>query len=370
MLGEYFEKITDPRQQHKVKHNMLEIVIMTICAVIAECEAWYQVVGYCQEKESWFRETLGLKLENGIASHDTFERIFAMIEPKELESSFISWTKAVNRITKGDIVSIDGKSLCASASTEQRAIHMVSAWASKNRLVLGQVRTEEKTNEITAIPELLDLLELKGCIVTIDAMGCQKKIAEKITSKEADYVFGLKGNQTLLHEDVALYFEEAVGNRKLYPEIDSASICEKGHGRIEKRSYYLTNEIDWLQSKKDWENLGGIGMVSSEVIEKGQGRTENRYFITSLTDIKAFAKAVRGHWSIENSLHWVLDVAFHEDNCRIRKDNSGENFAVIRHIAVNLLKQDDAKMSMKAKRHRCAYSDAYLHKILFQQIGF
>jgi predicted transposase YbfD/YdcC len=301
---------------------------------------------------------LKLKLLNGIPSHDTFERVFSLIDPKEMERCFFLWTGAVSELTKGEIVSIDGKTLRGSRNAENKAIHMVSAWANRNRMVLGQVKTDEKSNEITAIPMLLDMLELKGCIVTIDAMGCQKAITRKITEKNADYVLGLKGNQESIHDDVRLYFE----NEKVAQTVTTR---EKGHGRIETRSYFLETELDWLYQKPGWAGLTAIGAVKSRVWEKDVLREETRYFITSLREVKPFAEAVRGHWCIENSLHWTLDVAFNEDNSRIRKDNSGENFAVIRHIALNLLKQDDAKMSVKARRHRCAYDDDYLCKILF-----
>jgi predicted transposase YbfD/YdcC len=271
-----------------------------------------------------------------------------MINPKELEASFFTWINAVNKQLKGEIVSIDGKTICGSKNTKNKAIHMVSAWANKARLVLGQVKTDEKSNEITAIPDLLTLLELKGCIVTIDAMGCQKAIARDIIEKEADYVFGLKGNQEGLNDDVRLYFETE--------EVKAKTITkEKGHGRIETREYRLEPEIDWLYQKPEWAGLKAIGAVKSSVWENDVLHEETRYFITSLTDVKTFAQSVRGHWGIENNLHWVLDVAFNEDNCRMRKGNSGEIFAVIRHIALNLLKKDDSKMSVKSRRHRCAY---------------
>lgn len=366
MIQKYFERITDKRQEWKTKHNLLEIIVMTICAVVAECEAWYQIEEYCEEKESWFKEKLGLKLENGIPSHDTFERVFAMIDPKEMENCFMSWIRAVKQHTNGEIVSIDGKTICASREDNKRAIHMVSAWANANKVVLGQVRINEKSNEITAIPALIEMLALKGCIVTIDAMGCQKEIAQKISDKEAEYVLSLKGNQSSLNDDVVRYFETAIKERQFYPDIEDKTTQDNGHGRIEKRKYYLTNDIEWLNQKRDWKNLRSIGMVKSIIKENGEKREESRYFITSLTDIETFSKAVRSHWGIENGLHWVLDVAFNEDRCRMRKDNSGENFAVIRHIALNLLKQDDSKLSIKAKRHKCAYSDRFLYKILFE----
>ena len=251
------------------------------------------------------------------------------------------------------------KSICGTADDENRAIHMVSAWANKQRLVLGQIKTDDKSNEITAVPQLLDMLNIENCIITADAMNCQKEIAKKIIDKKADYVFGLKGNQHSLYDDVKLYFE--------HTEIKNTTITkDKGHGRIETREYFLETDIDWLFQKPAWKGLQGIGMVKSRTIEKEKLREETRYFITSLIDINSFSQATREHWGIENSLHWVLYVGFNEDKCRIRKNNSGENFAVIRHIALNLLKKDDSKMSMRGKRHRCAYDDEFLAHILFE----
>jgi predicted transposase YbfD/YdcC len=283
--------------------------------------------------------------------------VFALINPKEMERCFFLWVKAVVELAKGEIVSIDGKTLCSSGDSENKAIHMVSAWASKKNLVLGQVKTDEKSNEITAIPTLIETLDLTGCTVAIDAMGCQKKIAENIVVAGADYVLGLKGNQTNLHDDVKLYFDNETVS-------ETTVTREKGHGRIEAREYFLETNIDWLYQKPTWVGLRGIGMVKSSVWEHDILREETRCFITSLTNVTAFAEAVRAHWGIENGLHWCLDVAFNEDNSRIRKDNSGENFAVIRHIAMNLLKNDNANMSVKARRHRCAYDDEYLWRIL------
>jgi len=356
-MKEHFERITDPRQQGKVDHNLLEIVVMTICAVISGCEYWEDIVDFCRVKKTWFQEKLGLVLENGIASHDTFQRIFQLIRPEEMESSFLSWVKSVTRKTKGEIVSIDGKTVCGSRDTKAKAIHIVSAWANANQLVLGQVKTEEKSNEITAIPTLLEMLELKGCIVTIDAMGCQKDIAKKIVEAEAEYVFGLKGNQSSLNDDVKLYFENE--------EVKERTVThDKGHGRIETREYFLETKIDWLCQRPDWAGLNAIGKVRSRVWEKDVLREETRYFITSLADVKAFAKAVRAHWGIENSLHWCLDVVFREDACRTRKDNSAENFSVIRKIALNVLKNYPAKISLARKRRKCEYDTDFMADVL------
>jgi predicted transposase YbfD/YdcC len=356
-MKEYFENINDPRQPWKTEHNLLEIVVMTICAVISGCEYWEDIVDFSRVKALWFQERLGLVLENGVASHDTFQRVFQLIKPEELEASFLSWVKSVTQITKGEIVSIDGKTVCGSRDAKTKAIHMVSAWANANQLVLGQVKTEEKSNEITAIPTLLEMLELKGCIVTIDAMGCQKDIAKKITEEKADYVFGLKGNQETLHDDVRLYFETEDVTKKTVTH-------DKGHGRIETREYFLETEIDWLHQKAAWPGLNAIGMVKSGVWEKDALREETRYFITSLVDVKTFAKAVRAHWGVENSLHWCLDAVFHEDACRTRKDNSAENFSVIRKIALNILKKFPAKMSVARKRRKCEYDADFMAQVL------
>ena len=329
MIQKYIENITDPRQAWKVRHNLHEIIIMTICAVIAGCEAWYQIHHYCQSKEIWFKDKLKLKLEHGMPSHDTFERVFAIIDPKEFEISFANWIHAARSRIIGETISIDGKTICASRDEGTKAIHMVSAWANKQKLVIGQIKTDEKSNEITAVPQLLDMLDVEKCVITADAMSCQKDITSKITEKKADYVLGLKGNQPGLFDDVKLYFDSV--------KIDNKTVTkEKGHGRIETREYYLEPEIDWLWQRPQWSNLNGIAMVKSKVFEKGVLREDTRYFITSLTDVEAFAKAARDHWGIENSLHWCLDIGFNEDRCRIRKDNSGENFAVIRHIAAAL----------------------------------
>ena len=368
-MKKHFERITDPRQSWKIEHNLLEIVVMTICAVISGHEYWEDIVDFCRVKEAWFREKLGLELENGVASHDTFQRIFQLIRPKELEASFLSWVRSIAKKTKGEIISIDGKTVCGSRDAKAKAIHMVSAWANANQLVLGQVKTDEKSNEITAIPTLLELLELKGCIVTIDAIGCQKDIAKQIAHAEADYVFSLKGNQSSLHDDVKLYFEDAARTPQFYDGISNHKTIENGHGRFEKRYYWLSDDVDWLPQKSEWQSLSSIGMVRSVVEKNGQTTEEIRYFISSLTDVKSFATAVRSHWGIENSLHWCLDAVFHEDLCRTRKDNSAENFAVIRHIALNILKNYPAKMSLARKRRKCSYDSDFMADVLLSALS-
>ena len=369
MLQKYFETIRDSRQVWKIKHNMLEVIIMTICAVVSGCEHWEDIADFCKVKEGWFREKVGLELKNGIASHDTFQRVFAIIRPKELEKRFSAWMKAVTRTTKGQCVSIDGKTIRGSRDESDHVIHMVSAWASKNQMVLGQVRTDEKSNEITAIPELLELLELEGCIVTIDAMGCQKEIAKNIVEAHADYVLALKENHPTIYDEVKLYFETALGEPRFYGDVSKVETLEKGHGRIEKRAYYLTGDIDWMEDKHLWAGLKAIGMVCSRVQKADGIHEQTRFFLSSVDDIGLFAQAVRSHWGIENSLHWCLDVVFNEDKSRIHVDNSGENFAVVRHIALNLLKAFPVKMSLARKRRKCEYDADFVSDVLFSQIA-
>jgi len=361
-MMKYFEAVTDPRQPWKIEYNLHEIIIMTICAVVSGCEAWEEIVDFCRVKEHWFRERLGLALESGIASHDTFQRVFQLIKPEEFEKSFVSWVKSIAVKTEGEIVSIDGKTVCGSRDGARRAIHMVSAWGNSNQLALGQVKVDEKSNEITAIPTLLDLLELKGVLITIDAMGCQKDIASKIINDcGSDYVFSLKGNQETLYDDVKLYFDTHIPKDKMTTK-------EKGHGRLETREYYLDTDISWLWQKSDWEGLAGIGMVKSSVTKSDKQTSEIRYFITSLTDVATFAKAVRSHWGIENNLHWCLDVIFHEDASRTRKGNSAENFSVIRRIALNILKNFPANMSLNRKRRKCHYDEEFMAEVLLSLV--
>ena len=365
MLQKHFETIEDPRQAGKVEYNLHEIIVMTICAVIGGAEYWEDIVDFCKAKEGWFRDRLGLKLENGIASHDTFQRIFAILRPEELERCFENWTQSVRVKTKGEIVSIDGKSLRGSRSETHPVVHMVSAWASHNQLVLGQVRTDAKSNEITAIPALLEMLDVSGCIVTIDALGCQKDIARKIVDARADYVLALKENHPDFLEDVRLYFQDIYSESKRNQDVQRHVTKEKGHGRIETRVYCLSTGIEWLYNRASWAGLKAIGMVHTVIHDQHKVREETRYFITTLTNVASFSRAVRGHWGIENSLHWVLDVIFHEDANRTRADNSAVNFSVIRRIALNLLKAYPSSMSLRRKRFKCQIDSDFLAEVFF-----
>ena len=372
MLQAYFEELTDPRAPWKIKHNMIEVIVMTICAVVGGCDSWEVIEDFCKVKETWFREDMNLQLKNGIPSHDTFQRVFGMIDPKEFERHFIEWTQAICTKTEGEIVSIDGKTLCGSKDRKKSAIHMVSAWANSNQMVLGQLATEEKSNEITAVPALLDILDVEGCTVTADAMSCQKEIVAQIAGKGADYAIGLKDNQPTLKTDVADYFRSALSEPLLFEEPQHFQEAEKGHGRYETRKYYLSTDVAWLPQLSEWKNLKGIGMVRSRSEQSGTISEDTRYYITSLTDISEFSKAVRAHWGIENSLHWCLDVVFDEDHIRMRKDHSAENMAIVRHIALNILKNfpTPKKMSLSRKRQKCEYDFAFLKQVLLFALDF
>lgn len=368
-MTRYFEEIEDRRQQGKIKYNLLEVIVMTIIAVTAGAEHWNEIAMYCKSKVEMFREKFHLVLENGVPTDDTFQRIFAIIKPEQFEKCFVNWVKSVNNISEKEIISIDGKTIRGSHNDNYSMIHIVSAWANQAGIVLGQQRVDEKSNEITAVPELLDLIDVQNCIITSDAMNCQKKTVKKIRENNCDYVICLKGNQETLHEDVKLYFDNAEIEPQFYPIYNTCTI-DKGHGRIEKREYFLTTDVEWIENKGEWNGLNALGMVKSTRIINDIETIEKRYFITSLSDVKIFSKSVRMHWGIENSLHWCLDVNFDEDSCRMRKDNSGENLAVIRHIALNLYKSyTKVKISMKAKRFRCSFDDDFLCSVIFNKFS-
>jgi predicted transposase YbfD/YdcC len=364
---EHFSNLTDPRVERTKRHLLIDVVVIGICAVICGSDTWTEMEEYGKAKYQWFKGFL--ELPNDIPSHDTFGRVFSRLSPEEFRECFLSWINAVNEITGGQVVAIDGKTLRRSfdKASDKAAIHMVSAWAEANRLVLGQVKVDDKSNEITAIPKLLNMLELSGCIVTIDAMGCQKGIAKLIIDKEADYILALKGNHGNLYEDVKFFFEDALKNGFGEFKYQYHETIDNDHGRIEIRRYWAISDISWLYEKEQWKGLKSIGMVESERIIGKETTTEKRYYISSLNgDAKQFAYGVRGHWGIENSVHWILDVAFREDESRIRKGNGAENFALLRHIALNLLKQEkSSKVGVKIKRNKAGWDNNYLLKVLF-----
>jgi predicted transposase YbfD/YdcC len=365
-IKEHFSALKDPRDPDKREHKLLYIIVITICAVICGADGFTEIEDYGKAKREWLEGFL--ELPNGIPSHDTFGRVFSLINPGSFQECFQSWINTVASITAGEVIAVDGKTLRRShdRTSNKAAIHMVSAWANKNRLTIGQIKTEEKSNEITAIPELLRILEIEGCIVTIDAMGCQKKIASTIIGKGADYVFALKDNQKNLYEDVKLYFEEAIQTDIEDYDIETRETIEKGHGRIETRYCYTCSEINWLEEKRKWPGLQTIVRIDSKRKIDEKTKPETRYYITSLeTTPQKILEIIRDHWGIENSHHWVLDVAFREDDSRIRKGYAAENFSAVRTIAANLLRQEaTSKRGIKGKRLKAGWDNDYLQKVL------
>lgn len=361
------KNIPDKRQQAKVLHPLVDIIFIAIVATLAGADDWEEMQWFAEEKEEWFRKYISLP--NGVPSHDTIQRVFQWINPKIFVQDFIVWTQMVSGIVQRGIVAIDGKTMCGTKDeiNGKKALHIVSAWFSENKMVLGQVKTEEKSNEIKAIPELIDMLDVTGCIVTLDAMGTQVDIVEKIVKKKADYALVLKGNQGILHQEVKEFYDQ-LEIEKDFEEygVEYYEEKEKNHGRIESRSYYLSTELNWLDARKDWQKLQGIGKVEyiSET-SNGQRKTETRYYITSLVDVKEFARAVRGHWGIE-SMHWSLDVTFREDAKRTRKDHAPENLSLLHRLAYNILKLDVSKKkrSLKGKRRMAGWNIEFLEKLL------
>jgi predicted transposase YbfD/YdcC len=365
-LKEHFGELEDPRAQHSIEHLLIDIVLITICAVICGAESWVDIENYGLAKQEWLREFL--VLPNGIPSHDTFERVFARLRPETLQQCFLSWVQAMFEWQDGQLVRVDGKTLRGSYehSGKRGMIHRVSAWASEQRLVLGQRKVNDKSNEITAIPELLRVLDLHGAVVSIDAMGCQTEIAAQIVEQQGDYVLALKGNQGNLHEDVEQLFEYVRKQKFHTIEHDFYQTQEQGHGRQEIRKYWVMGETTGLMGAENWSKLTAIGCVETQRQTQDKITTECRYYLLSLPlNAERFADAVRGHWSIENQLHWILDVGFHEDRSRATQGHSAENLAVIRHLAVSLLSQDQStKGGTRAKRLKAGWDNRYLIQLL------
>jgi predicted transposase YbfD/YdcC len=364
-LIEHFKDIQDPRLQRKQLHKLDDIFFMTLCAVICGCDGWVAIEKFANIKRNWFEQYLSL--ENGVPSHDTFGRVFSLIDPEQFQTCFSTWIKDIVKSVTGDVIAVDGKCLRRShdKSSNKSAIYMVSAWSHDNQLTLGQVKVDEKSNEITALPALLENLDITGGIITTDALNTQKKSAEVIVSKGADYVTALKGNQSRLHDDVILFFENTptsyANSLNTYKSVDAC------HGRIEERIVTSCNQIEWLTAHYSHPHLASIISVTSRRFHEDKWSQETRYFISSVkhNDAEKFAHYVRAHWGVENNLHWTLDMAFDEDHCRIRQGYAAQNMAILRHISLNLLKSDTGnKVGIKIKRQMAGWDNDYLLKLL------
>jgi len=363
---DHFQNLTDPRVERTRKHPLINIVFIAVCGVLSGANSFAAIEEFGLDRRTWFARFLDLT--NGIPSDDTFARVLARIDPGAFEKCLLSWMQAVQEITDHRLIAIDGKTLRGSYDRRdgKAAIHMVSAWASENTLSLGQVVVNEKSNEITAIPELLRLLDISGAVVTIDAMGCQKEIADLIREGGGDYVLAVKQNQPTLYEQVG----EAIdaGLEQDAAALDEHQTVETGHGRQETRTSVIFPAPETVDPDGVWRDLSAVGMAITESTDsKGHCRLEARYYILSvLLTAKEFAEAVRGHWSIENNLHWQLDVSFREDECRVRTDHAPANLSVIRRFALGLLKRETScRRGIETKRLKCAASDEYREKALF-----
>jgi predicted transposase YbfD/YdcC len=370
-LAHHFADLTDPRIARSRLHELLDIVAIAICAVVAGADSWDDIEDFGKAKHDWLKTFLDLP--NGIPSHDTFRRLFERLDPAEFQRGFLSWIEALHEATGRQVVAIDGKTLRRSfdRAKSQSALHMVHAWATANHLLLGQVAVDEKSNEITAIPVLLKTLEISGAIVTIDAMGCQKEIARTIRGREADYVLALKANHENLFEQVVAFWDGACGRGMKGPDIAYHREWSEGHGRTEARRCWATSDLDWLSGREEWEGLRSVVMIEAERFIGDALSVETRYYLSSLpNDAKLLNDAVRSHWGVENSLHWVLDVTFHEDRSRIKKENAPENFGLLRRLALCLLKKEGtSKRSIKGKRLRASWDEGYLQQVLCGNAG-
>ena len=366
-IAEHFASLDDPRVERTKLDPLMNILVIALCGVISGADSWVDIELFGESKRPWSAKFLDLA--NGIPSHDTFGRVFARLDSQQFQRCFINWVQAICDVLQGQVVAVDGKTLRRShdQTIGKDAIHMVSAWATENELVLGQVKVDDKSNEITAIPALLELLELSGCIVTIDAIGCQKEIAQQIIDQDADYVLALKANQGRLYRHAQTLFEDAAAID--FEDCDHHKTVEKGHGRIEIRECWATAHPEYLAAlyqPEQWAGLQTAVMIRAERRIGEQVETETRYYLSSLPgDAQQLLAAVRDHWHIENRLHWVLDVTFREDDSRIRTGNADQNMTVLRHMAINLLKREQStNRSMRGKRLKAGWDDDYLAKVL------
>jgi len=366
LFAPFFVNLTDPRMRRTQRHSLLDILVIAVCATVAGADGWADVERFGKAKIDFFRSFLDLP--NGIPSHDTFGRLFARLEPAALLVGIQQWLAALHATVAGEVVAIDGKTLRGSFDTaaEQNPLHLVSAWATEARVMLGQVAVDAKSNEITAIPVLLELLDLKGCIVTIDAMGCQKEIAATIRDREADYVLALKDNHPNLHQAVHDAFIDQAKQGFPEPSMRRRKTVDRGHGRVETREYFIMSVPAELEGAGSWRDLRSIGMVLRTRAIDGVTSAEVSYYLCSMpSNVRKFAEAVRGHWGIENRLHWILDVTFSEDQSRVRKDHGAANLGMLRRLALSILQQETAsKDSLRGKRLIAGWDEERLLKMI------
>lgn len=365
-----FSQLTDPRVARTRDHRLIDVLVIGICTLLCGGEGFNDMEDFGYAKYDWLKTFL--ELPNGIPSHDTFNRVFSALDPAQFQECFLRWTQNLRRTVDLEIVAMDGKALRRALNQGQGLPYIVSAWAVENGLVLGQLKVAEKSNEITAVPELLRALELAGCIVTLDAMGCQKKIAKEIIEADADYVLALKGNHETVHAEVKSYLDDAIvrwSAAKSNPatsELAFLETVEKDHGRIETRRYWQSQTLEWFADLRKWEGLRTVGVVESQREIQGQVTTERRYYLSSRPlDIACFARAVRSHWGVENNLHWHMDVSFAEDQSRARTGFAAENLATLRRLALNLLKRETTKKrGIRGKQKNAGWNHRYLLRLL------
>ena len=364
-IKRHFRKLVDARVQGRTRHLLVDIIVMAICGVIANCDSWRDIALFAQKRRRWLQRFL--KLPHGIPSHDTFERVFNQLNPRAFQACFAQWVAEISAVLGLQHIAIDGKALRHSfhGGTGLAMLHSVSAWATEQHLLLGQMMTDAKSNEITAIPKLLELLDLHGALVTIDAMGCQKEIAKQIVQQGGDYVLAVKENQPHLLEDIQATVEQALDGLLPAGVVEEYTKKESGHGREEERSYVVIHHVEKIRDRDQWEKVTTVGICRSERTVNGETSSEVRYFMGSKPmSVRKYAKVLRGHWSVENHLHWQLDVNFGEDKSGIYHRNGGENFAVLRRIALSLAKRHPSKESMGRKRKAAALDGDFLAEIL------
>lgn len=356
------QEVPDPRVDRTKDHDLVDILVIALCAILCGGDSFYDMEEFGQVRLEWLKSFL--RLRNGAPSHDTYNRVFQALDGRQLADALSRWTQSVRAVLGGEVVALDGKSVRRALNQGEDVRMIVSAWATESGLLLGQRKVRDKSNEITAVPELLRALELAGCIVTADAMHCQKTIAKEIIEADAQYVLALKGNQGTAHQEIKAYLDDVVAQKG--PGLTFLETVDKGHGRLETRRYWQTEQIGWFADRSEWEGLRSVGLVESIREIQGRRSVERRYYLSSLpVDIQSFAKAVRGHWSIENQLHWVLDVVFGEDQSRARTRQAAENLAALRRLAINLLKRDTTcRRAIKGKLMRAAIDPDYLKHLL------